>query len=367
MKQPSFVLVWTLASVFGATGALVAQEPAAPRTVRARAAEAPKAAPQDPAASVRRELRKILAEVDQQDLSAEEKQLVRQAIERAAKKVAEANAKPPAPLLLAQRVTPAAEPPAPPAPPAPPVAPMVAQKLPKGAIIVQEVEGKPMMVQLEGKEGNLRIVSPSGTKATDIEVRTYTDKPVVVVEGQPIDTKKPPRTFTVVRQAKDGAELELEALKVVEAQRKEAVERAVKVAKESQDLQREIAGVRERAMVVRAKAEAERAKVEAERAAHRGGDGNRELREMMEQMRKEMQELRQMVREMQKQPQPTERRRQASVVERAKVEGSRIAPARIAEAVVESPEVEIAETVEIVEVEAPKLEVRTYPVQRSGR
>lgn len=360
MKQPSFVLVWTLASVFGASGALVAQEPAAPRTVRARAAEAPKAAPQDPAASVRRELRKILAEVDQQDLSAEEKQLVRQAIERAAKKVAEANAKPPAPLLLAQRVTPAAEPPAPPAPPT------VAQMLPKGAIVVQGTEGKSVMVQVDEKDGALRIVEKPA-KASEREVRTYSDKPVIVHEGQLVETKDMPRRFLVQSKGKEAAAVELEALKAVEAQRKEAVERAVKVAKESQDLQREIAVVRERAMAVRAKAEAERAKVEAERAAQRSGDGNRELREMMEQMRKEMQELRQMVREMQKQPQPSERRRQASVVERAKVEGSRIAPARIAEAVVESPEVEIAETVEIVEVEAPKLEVRTYPVQRSGR
>jgi hypothetical protein len=361
MKQPSFVLVWTLASVFGASGALVAQEPAAPRTVRARAAEAPKAAPQDPAASVRRELRKILAEVDQQDLSPEEKQLVRQAIERAAKKVAEANATPP--LMLSSKPPRAAEPPV---PPAPPVSPMVAQKLPKGAIVVQEVEGKPVMVQIEGKDGAVRVVQQQA-KAADREVRTYSDKPVIVREGQPIDTKDMPRRFLVQSKGKEAAAVELEALKAVEAQRKDAVERAIKVAKESQDLQREIAVVRERAMVVRAKAEAERAKVEAERAAHRGGDGNRELREMMEQMRREMQELRQMVREMQKQPQPSERRRQASVVERAKVEGSRIAPARIAEAVVESPEVEIAETVEIVEVEAPKLEVRTYPVQRSGR
>lgn len=359
MKQPSFVLVWTLASVFGASGALVAQEPAAPRTVRARAAEAPKAAPQDPAASVRRELRKILAEVDQQDLSPEEKQLVRQAIERAAKKVAEANAKPPAPLLLAQRVTPAAEPPAPPAPPT------VAQMLPKGAIVVQGTEGKSVMVQVDEKDGALRIVEKPA-KASEREVRTYSDKPVIVTEGVRLESKDAPRTYRVVRQGKDGA-VEVEALRAVEAQRKEAVERAVKVAKESQELQREIAEVRERAMAVRVKAEAERAKVEAERAAQRSGDGNRELREMMEQMRKEMQELRQMVREMQKQPQPNERRRQASVVERAKVEGSRIAPARVAEAVVESPEVEIAETVEIVEVEAPKLEVRTYPVQRSGR
>jgi hypothetical protein len=359
MKQPSFVLVWTLASVFGASGALVAQEPAAPRTVRARAAEAPKAAPQDPAASVRRELRKILAEVDQQDLSPEEKQLVRQAIERAAKKVAEANAKPPAPLLLAQRVTPAAEPPAPPAPPT------VAQMLPKGAIVVQGTEGKSVMVQVDEKDGALRIVEKPA-KASEREVRTYSDKPVIVTEGVRLESKDAPRTYRVVRQGKDGA-VEVEALRAVEAQRKEAVERAVKVAKESQELQREIAEVRERAMAVRVKAEAERAKVEAERAAQRSGDGNRELREMMEQMRREMQELRQMVREMQKQPQPSERRRQASVVERAKVEGSRIAPARVAEAVVESPEVEIAETVEIVEVEAPKLEVRTYPVQRSGR
>lgn len=349
MKQPSFVLVWTLASVFGATGALVAQEPSAPRTVRARAAETPKAAPQDPAASVRRELRKILAEVDQQDLSAEEKQLVRQAIERAAKKVAEANAKPPAPLLLAQRVTPAAEPPAPPAPPT------VAQMLPKGAIVVQGTEGKSVMVQVDEKDGALRIVEKPA-KASEREVRTYTDKPVIVTEGARLESKDAPRTYRVVRQGKDGA-VEVEALRAVEAQRKEAVERAVKVAKESQELQREIAEVRERAMAVRVKAEAERAKVEAERAAHRGGDGNRELREMIEQMRKEMQELRQMVRELHKQPQPTERRRQAAVLERARVE----------EAVVEQPEVEIAETVEIVEVEAPKAEVRTVPARRSGR
>lgn len=367
MKQPSFVLVWTLASVFGVTSATTAQEKADTRpaqTVRARAVEGAKAAPQDPAASVRRELRKILAEVDQQDLSPEEKKLVRQAIERAAKKVAAAAGTAPV----------AAAVPTPPAPPAPPAPPTVARRLPEGAIVVQEVEGKPAIVMLDDAKTELRI-STKPPKAADLEVHSYPAKPVIVREGRKIDgmDKETPRTFTVLRQGKDGAMLELQAAKAAEEQRKASVERAIKVAKESQDLQREIGVVRERAMVVRAKAEAERAKVEAERAARRAGDGNQELRAMIEQMRAEMQELRQMVREMHKQAQPGRQAQSgrqaqgvwylpgAAGVEPAKLEGRIVERAVVEEAIVESP------VVEIVEVEAPTVEVRTAPASRRSR
>ncbi|MFM1871501.1 MAG: hypothetical protein RL398_923, partial [Planctomycetota bacterium] len=360
MNRPPFAIVWTLASTFAALSTATAQgavmvrpaAPAAPQAAQPSPATAPiavmRTSPQrqdpTPAANVRRELRKILAEVDKQDLSDEQKAMVRKAIEKASAKVLSATPPPPpAPAPAATSSKPAAK-----------VrdykpqeevlevvigekgddkAPEVPRKITWRAMEGAPSAGGTTVMRLgEAQElGKRRVFQMEGGKAIAIEGGEGGE--FRVVEGRPItvrtDKDSKPMVFRVeggrgMAVQSTGPELRVVESKPVEVQvevenprievvRKRMAEQQREAGEQIEKLSRELQVVRERANAARVRAEAvrERAeeareqadqarrKAEVERAVERaqavevrGRDvrpagQEAELRAMVEQMRAE--------------------------------------------------------------------------------